>query len=149
MPPRGGVPRGRAALPSPLPRVPGPQLTWGTRKARHPAPSRETPEVRDGTPSPTAPQFMFVLSRLKELKRGADTLGPAHLGPDTFPEPPPQPCSPMCTLSHTVSHLRTHTCVNAGPQTHTPHTHTHTHTHAYTIFAFIPTLFHTHSHLPP
>lgn len=119
--------RGRTALPSPSCRVPGPQLTWGTRKARHLAPSRETPEVQDGTPSPAAPQFtMFVLSRLKELKQGADTLGPAHLRPDTFPEPPhPALLTHMHTQPHSIT--LSHTPVSTQAHKTTPPINTHTH----------------------
>ena len=117
---------GRTALPSPSGRVPGPQLTWGTRKARHLAPSRETPEVRDGTPSPAAPQFtMFVLSWLKELKQGADTLGPAHLCPDTFPEPPhPALLTHMHTQPHSIR--LSHTPVSTQAHKTIPPIHTHT-----------------------
>ena len=139
VPRRGGIP-GAGRPPSPLCRVPGPQLTWGTRKARHPAPSRETPEVRDGTPSPTTPQFtMFVLSRLKKLKQGADTWGPAHLGPDAFPEPtPPALLTHVHTQPHSIALAHTRVSTQARKPT-PPHTHIHT------IFAFIPTLFHTHT----
>lgn len=125
MPRRGGIP-GAGRPPSPLCRVPGPQLTWGTRKARHPAPSRETPEVRDGTPSPTTPQFtMFVLSRLKKLKQGADTWGPAHLGPDAFPEPtPPALLTHVHTQPHSIA--LAHTRVSTQARKPTPPIHTYT-----------------------
>ena len=99
-----------------------------TRKARHLAPSRETPEVRDGTPSPAAPQFtMFVLSWLKELKQGADTLGPAHLCSDTFPEPPhPALLTHMHTQPHSITLSHTPVSTQAHKTT-PPYTHTHTH----------------------
>lgn len=124
--------------PSPLCRTLGPQLAWGTGKARYLAPSRETPEVRDEPPSP-CPRFMiFALSLLRETTSGADTSGPASLGPGAFPNPP-HPALLAHAHTRPQSITLSHTLVSTQVHNPTPLVHTQMHTH--TIFVFIPTHF--------
>ena len=141
-PPRcGWRPRGPAALPSPLCRTLGPQLAWGTGKARYLAPSRETPEVRDEPPSPCPRFMMFALSLLRETTSGADTSGPASLGPGTSPNPP-HPALLAHALTHKVSHFHTHLCQHRSTAPHPSCTPRCTHTRYLHSF---PHIFHAHS----